>query len=100
MNSLSVKRYTSNFLFSANPFASVVFEIDDTYVTLTKKNSLFSESIIKSIPIRNIVNIQVSKSGTGASIQINSFANSTLSGNGFSLRKALEIKSAIMGMQQ
>lgn len=70
-------------------------EIDETFVTLRKKRGPFSGIKSISIPILNIINVEVSPKTTGADILIESFAKRQIEGRGFSPSAARKIESLL-----
>jgi hypothetical protein len=67
-------------------------EIDESFVTLRKKKGPFSGIKSVSIPILNIVNVEVSSKATGADILIESLAKRQIEGRGFSSSSARKIE--------
>ncbi len=92
MNIMHVYKFKSSVINGGRPFMPDIIEIDDSYVTFRKKKSIFSALHTISIPLQNIVNIKVSKSGYGVNILIESFSKSSILGKGFSASEASEIK--------
>lgn len=72
-------------------------EIDDTYVTLKQKQYPFSALRVKSIPLQNIIRVEVKRAGTGASILIQSYAKSEIFCRGLSFSNAVKIKKLVFG---
>jgi hypothetical protein len=97
MNLNNIYKFKSSFLFGGRLFTPDLLEIDDTFVTLRKKDHMFSSMHTKSIPLKNIINIKVTRSGYGASILIESFSKSSIFGKGFSSSNAMKIKRIILG---
>lgn len=96
MNLSNVYIFKSSILNGGSPFTPDQIEIDDSYVTLRKKDHLFSSTHTKSIPLKNIINIKVTRSGYGANILIESFSKSSIFGKGFSSSNAMEIKRILL----
>ena len=94
---MRVFKFQSRIINGGNPFSPEVIEIDDTFITIRKKRHPFSVLHSISIPLRSIVKIEVSKSGFGANILIESFSDSIILGKGFSASNALEIKRILLG---
>lgn len=73
-----------------------IIEIDDTYVTIKKRKTPLSAKYTVSIPLKNIVNIKIFKSGFRTKILIESFSKSSILGQGFSSRKLLQIRNLLL----
>ncbi|MFH1118841.1 MAG: hypothetical protein V1775_03405 [Bacteroidota bacterium] len=97
MSPMHVLKFQSGFFRGGNPFSPEIIEIDDTYVTIKKKKYPFSAFDSISIPLRNIINIKIIRSGYGANILIESFTKSSIFGKGFSASNAIKIKKALLG---
>jgi hypothetical protein len=100
MNLIRVNTFKSSVLSGGLPFTPDVIEIDDTYVTIKKRKTPLSALQTVSIPLRNIVNIKIMRSGFGTNILIESFSKSSILGKGFSVRKSTKIKNLLQGLSK
>jgi hypothetical protein len=100
MNLIRVNKFKSSIVNGGLPFTPDVIEIDDTYVTIKKRKTPLSALETVSIPLRNIVNIQILKSGFGTNILIESFSKSSILGKGFSVSKSMKIKNLLQGLSK
>jgi hypothetical protein len=100
MNLIRVNKFKSSIVNGGLPFTPDVIEIDDTYVTIKKRKTPLSALQTVSIPLRNIVNIQILKSGFGTNILIESFSKSSILGKGFSVSKSMKIKNLLQGLSK
>ncbi len=91
-----INKFSSSVLYGGMPFTPDVIEIDDTYVTIRKRKTPLSSMYSISIPLQNIVNIKIFKSGIRTNILIESFSKSSILGKGFSVRKSLKIKELLL----
>lgn len=97
MNPSHIYSFKSYILHGRSPLSRTVIEIDDTCVTMKQKQYPFSALKSISIPLQNIINIEVNKQGIGASILIQSYAKSRIFCKGLSIVDARKIKSLISG---
>ena len=88
-------RFKSRFLFGGALFARDIIEIDDVFITLRQK-SIFNqlkESV--NIPLNNIKNIGIKNTLTGTRISVESLANRSFTGRGFSAKAARQISKTV-----
>ena len=88
-------RFKSRFLFGGTLFARDIIEIDDVFITLRQK-SIFNqlkESV--NIPLNNIKNIGIKYRLTGTNIFVESLANRSFTGRGFSNKAAEKISKTV-----
>lgn len=97
MNLIRVNKFKSSIIDGGLPFTPDVIEIDDTYITIKKRRTPLSALQTVSIPLKNIVNIKILRSGFGTNILIESFSKSSILGKGFSVRKSMKIKNLLQG---
>ena len=97
MNSMRVSKFKSSPITGGGFFTREIIEIDDTYVTIRKRKYPFTSLKSMSIPIRNIINIKVSKAGIGTNILIESLSKTIIFGRGFSASNASEIRKLLLG---
>jgi len=97
MNLVRVNKFKSSIIDGGLPFTPDVIEIDDTYITIKKRKTPLSALQTVSIPLQNIINIKILKSGFGTNILIESFSKSSILGKGFSVRKSMKIKNLLQG---
>jgi hypothetical protein len=97
MNSLRVSKFKSSPITGGSLFAREIIEIDDTYVTIRKRKFPYTSLKSMSIPIRNIINIKVSKTGIGTNILIESLSKTIIFGKGFSVSHTSEIRKLLLG---
>lgn len=72
-----------------------IIEIDSETVTLQRGYYFFKATYAISIPITNIVNIQISEHKIGAEIFIQSFSSNYIISRGYSFSDALKMKKLI-----
>lgn len=97
MNSMRVSKFKSSPITGGGLFAREIIEIDDTYITIRKRKYPFTSLKSKSIPIRNIINISITKAGIGTNIHIESFSKAIIFGRGFSAGSTAEIRKLLLG---
>lgn len=97
MNPSRVYYFKSDFIHGSHFLSRDTIEIDDTYITIKQKKYPFSALKYKSIPLQNIIEIEVRRIGIGASILIQSYAKSQIFCKGLSFSDALKIKNLILG---
>lgn len=97
MSLARVNIFKSSIIHGGLPFMPDIIEIDDTYVTIKKRKTPLSAIYTISIPLKNIVNIKIFKSGFRTKILIESFSKSSILGQGFSSRKIMQIKDLLIG---
>lgn len=96
MNPAHTYSFKSAFIYGRYLWRKDLIEIDDTYVTIKKRQYPFSALKVNSIPLHNIIIVEVKRAGTGASILIKSYAKSEIFCKGLSFKNALKIKSLIL----
>ncbi len=73
-----------------------IIEIEHDVITL-KRNLWFSKTYFKvTIPLSNVVNVNILKTRLGANILIESHTNSQIESKGFRYSTACKLKSLIM----
>jgi len=96
MNPARIYSFQSAFIYGRYFWRNDTIEIDDTYVTIKKRQHPFSALKVISIPLHNIIIVDVKRVGTGASILIKSYAKSEIFCRGLSFKNAQKIKSLIL----
>ncbi len=88
-------RFKSRVLFGGTLFTRDIIEIDDVFITLRQKNifNQLKESV--NIPLKNIKNIGINNTLTGTNIFVESLANRSFTGYGFSVKAAEKISEIV-----
>lgn len=90
-------KFSADFIHGGSLLSSDIIEIDDTYITIKQKKNPFSPIRYISIPLRNVVNVEVKKIGVGASVFIKSYSRSQIFCKGLSMKNADKIKQLVLG---
>ncbi|MDY0101661.1 MAG: hypothetical protein RBS07_01920 [Lentimicrobium sp.] len=88
-------RFISSFLFGGSLFVRDVIEIDGVFITLRQKGVFNDQKKSVNIPLSNVKNIGIRNTLTGTNIFIESLANRSFTGHGFSAKAAKKITKAI-----
>jgi len=89
------KQFKSTIFTGGDIFKPESIELDETHVTFRKKNQMFTKTYSISIPILNVVSVQLNTELLGYSIIIETFAKNTIIAKGFSYSDARKIKKLI-----
>lgn len=96
MKLFRVKEFKSSFLTGGLPFTPDVIEIDDTYITIKKRRTPVSSLQSVIIPLRNVVNVKITKSYLGTNILVESYSKNSFLGKGFSTKASAEIREILL----
>lgn len=88
-------RFKSRFLFGGALFVRDIIEIDDVFITLRQKNAFNQLKESVNIPLNNIKNIGIKNTLTGTNIVVESLANRSFTGHGFSAKTAKKISKTV-----
>lgn len=90
-------KFSADFFHGGALLSSDIIEIDDTYITIKQKKTPFSPQKYISIPLQNVIQVEVKKMGAGASVFIKSYSRSQIFCKGLSMKNADKIKQLVLG---
>lgn len=88
-------RFKSRLLFGRTFYSRDIIEIDEVFITLRRRGVFNRIKGSINIPLNNIKNIGIKNTLTGANIFVESRANRSFTGRGFSAKAIEKISEAI-----
>lgn len=89
-------RFKTNAFFGGNLLIGDVIEISKQHITLSRRRCFFRPFYCITIPISNIVGVEIHKIHSGAEILVKSYSKNHFVSKGYSFSNALKIKRLLL----
>lgn len=100
MNHDRIIRFKSSILHGGKLFSRDIIEIDDVFITLRQKKIFSISYNSMSIPLKNVINVGITRTFAGVNVMIESVARRHFNGRGFSEKAGKEINETINSFKQ
>lgn len=89
-------KFRSNLFYGGDLLTGDLIEINGKTITLKRNRWFFHEYYSISIPLANIINVQIRKHGSGADIKVESHSKNLIISKGYKYTSALKIRQLIL----
>jgi hypothetical protein len=96
MKFINSYKFRSNLFYGGELLTGDMIEITGKTITLKRNRWFFHEYYSISIPLTNIINVQISKHGSGAEIKVESHSKNLIISKGYKYSSACKIKQLIL----
>ena len=94
-----IRRFRSQFIYGGSILNPDIIEVDDIFITLRRRKFLFSSPVSISMPLNNVIKVEINTEGSSKNILIESIARRQIRGRGFSPGIAVKIKALLYDFQ-
>jgi len=89
-------KFRASFLFGGNLFSDDVIEINDSNITLRRNRWFVRDFYSITIPLSNIIDVQIMKHNPGAEIIVESHSRNQIISKGYRYSSACKIRELLM----